>query len=149
MIYNLLQKHSGLECEEGTYTPSSTEYHPIIYFSKTHSKAPAYVMFTDTNIPSSSGSNNYYYFVYQRHDRFFGHGLYSQGTRSLTYYGEYLSSGYRQTISGGISISNYTGPQSLDNYTTSSSFSPEMGTDSLLYLEANHIYKWYAVWGEY
>ena len=144
---------SGLEYEEGTWTPAADVTVTSIEFENAHSVAPFYFMISDATAEYSSTTSSIYNVVYYNSDQLFGvpYQLTSDGTSF--HYG-YVYRRYRNsatTLTGGVISLTYP-------YTTSASnanyypryWVQETGitakTGNSEYWRTGRTYKWIAVW---
>lgn len=139
----------GLEYETGTWTPSVDIARPTISFTKSHDKAPTFVMMTDTTGTDDTTANSNYAFVYGSFDSYTGHAVPSDltsgarlGLASYVYRG---SGNPAQAVSG-VTLSTGDSSSSSEGYwITSSGFIPSSASTTR-YWRFGRTYKWIAVW---
>lgn len=146
------QASSGLEYEEGTYTPTSDTARPTISFTNTHSTMPVFVMMTDATGTYSDTSNTQYIWAFYNF-YWTGQEIY-QDSQNIRY-GE-VRYVYRATTATSFSAGNATltsPPTSTDDssssyyryWVTESNFRPYAASSSR-YWRTGRTYKWVAIW---
>lgn len=142
---------SGLEYEEGTWSPSEDINRPTINFTNTHSEAPAYISISDVSDNSTIPTYSNVGWTYIDIEKLTGSSF--PYSTTVVRYGYYVTV-YRQTsnvvsYSYMFYYSSNTQGSSSSGYprywATESWFKPY--TNSLSrYWYANRTYKWIAVW---
>ena len=130
---------SGLEYEEGTYTPATDEF-PTISFANSHTKAPDIIVFGDVasswQSPNTGAMN---LFVYVAFSSLFGVAWQKSDSVSWAngyFYGRIATNGTNTTIQsseytrGNVSASGFEAYAGANTYTC----------------KAGHTYKWIAIW---
>ena len=133
---------TGLEYEEGTWTPTTDTTTTAISFTDTHTTAPAFALVQDTDntVSSLASTDSVLAYFIANLNGCFGSVPYTTGSYlvGVARYSYKTSSG--QSMSG----SQITGTQDLNNYITASGITFYTGTTR--YFRANRTYKWIAVW---
>ena len=134
--------NTGLEYEEGTWTPSADTTTTAISFTDTHADAPAFALVQDTDNTASScaPTDSILAYFIVNFSGFFGSVPYSAASSLVgrTQYSYRTSSG--QSISG----SQITSSNELNYYITASGIT--FYATSTRYFRANRTYKWIAIW---
>ena len=131
---------SGLEYEEGTYTPSVNEI-PTINFANSHTKAPALVMMWDTTTEFPTTTTNIFiYYMYISYLDLWGIPRIRNASENMN--AEYW---YARVTSSTTNISMQSGNYGSRNDVTASGFSPYAGANNY-FLPAGHTFKWIAIW---
>lgn len=141
---------SGLEYEEGTYTPTEDTERPTIQFRSVHEKLPVLVLIVDA---SGYTPNNYIVsWYYNDIEKFGGNAVYNgkyytYTEQKMTYINEYGNLTYftgNQNFSSDEEKETASYPRF---YVTESCFKPgTIGNNSKKPFMANNTYKWVAIW---
>lgn len=130
---------SGLEYEEGTFTPSEDTTQPSINFSNTHTTRPFHVLVLDIDDTTPTNNSMSMWSMSNWYDMF--------GTTIGTYYARTQYAYQNNSPSfGGNFITGLTGATTsyMSYFLTESGFVPYGGTTR--YWRAGRTYKWIAVW---
>lgn len=144
---------SGLEYEEGTYSPSSDVARLTVSFANSHSKVPAFIVFADATNTSDTTSNSNWVWIWVDYYRWFGGGL-SFGSSSYRYASSLVL--YRGSSTSTLSTATvhctYNSDSSVASGTsyprywaTETEFHPYTNSTSR-YWRSGRTYKWIAVW---
>lgn len=143
---------SGLEYEEGIYTPESNVDQPTILFSRPHAKAPVLIVMMDATGTLSTTLNRNITFEYIDLYQLFGEGYpYSS---SAFRYGlvHYFYRGSSTSINSSTTQLAYTSDTEDDSgntypryWATETGFKPGSNSTSR-YWSSARTYKWIAVW---
>lgn len=145
---------SGLEYEEGTFSPTDTVSRPTIYFDNTHTKVPVYVAICDITNNNISGSNICVVWSYFGNYDLFD-GTLPGATTGVRYYGatfgRYLRSGSTFSTSGQVfqypsSDPTDTSTNYIRYHVTESYFIPGTLGSTNTNFQQNRTYKWIAIW---
>ena len=131
---------SGLEYEEGTYTPA-TDGFPTISFANSHTKEPSIVVFMKTNTSETMPNNCGTFFAHFKVDDFFGSGL--QTGVSLFRNNIYVQA--HTSGSGSTSLNAAINTDNTNPIITSSSFKPYFSSTTYV-CKTGETYKWIAIW---
>lgn len=140
---------SGLEYEEGTYTPEEDIAEPLIYFANNHSEAPSIVIFQDMTETAISVRNTNGSMVYIDMLKMFGRGVEeTYGTRYAYATGRYYTT-YWTSMSYMI-VYGSDNPLDKDNgyarYTATETYFKAHTFDKNRYWRTGRTYKWIAIW---
>lgn len=143
---------SGLEYEEGTWTPTQDVSSYVISFAGTHSVAPYCFMIVDATGTYDSTTNSVYYLAYDNFHQAFGvpQDINNDGTYVYGYvYRRWKNSATSTT--GGVFMLQTPYTDSADSLNTESRYwATETGikanSANSQYFLANRTYKWIAVW---
>ena len=138
---------SGLEYEEGTYTPTADVSRPTINFAKSHTKAPIFIALAESGGEiSTATSNSMEAFFFIDTYQIIGGGY--PGSTTQTKYGvaryEYISSSQNTSLTHSSDETGSTQSAYPRYWATNTGFTPNGSTTR--YYRANHTYKWLAVW---
>lgn len=128
---------SGLEYEEGTYSPSTDEL-STINFTNSHSKAPYIIIFADVSTTASATGNTLTSFTYMNVSAMFGNPLPYKTSESWA--AVYTYTRIASNLNGANGAGQYT-----RNNVTSSGFEPYAGTANFT-CKSGQTYKWIAIW---
>ena len=133
---------SGLEYEEGTWTPSedSNFLTSPISFTNVHTDRPFYVLIADVDGTEASAYSVLYWAFIDWYDAF---GSYIYSNESVNQYAR-RQYGYKTSSQATHGGSVFTFEQDMSDYVTSNGFIPQMSTT--YYWRAGRTYKWIAVW---
>lgn len=140
---------SGLDYEEGTWTPTEDIARGTINFTGTHSGKPIYVTLSDVSSASTISASSNLGFCYVDTYKMFGAGVpYSTSALRYGYYSVLYYTG-----SGAISTYQYFYDSDTEGSTsgypsywvTETGFYPYTNSDTR-YWRNNRTYKWIAVW---
>lgn len=142
---------SGLEYEQGTYTPTADAARPTISFSKTHTATPFLVAMVDTSsasgITSSSNTSFVFFDMYRLNGS--GYPYSTSATRYALAMYTYRSSSNSTLSSTQVQYNSDNTSSTSSSYSrywvTASGFMP-YSNSSTRYWRANRSYKWIAVW---
>ena len=133
---------TGLEYEEGTWTPTTDTDTTAISFTDTHTTAPAFALVQDIDNTTSSiaSTDSVLVYIIVNFNGCYGSVPYSTGSYivGMSRYSYKTSSGQSMTGSQ-IATTN-----SMNNYITASGIT--FYTATTRYFRANRTYKWIAVW---
>ena len=143
---------SGLEYEEGTYTPATDTAQPTISFANNHSTTPVFVMMSDTSSQSTLSDNSCVSFSFDDPYRAFNSGF-PYSTSALRYENiTYIYKGTGSSISAGTLQTQYNSDNTTSSsssysryWVTESNFKPYANSSSR-YWRSGRTYKWIAVW---
>ncbi len=138
---------TGLEYEEGTWTPTADIARPTISFTSTHTERPIYVLISDISGEERNTDDMLAWAIVNWYDAF-GFGL--KVTSSQTNYAR-TQGIYKTAASFGAGTSNISsldgnsGTTEMGYFLTKTAFYP-YGNVSTRYWRAGRTYKWIAVW---
>ena len=129
---------SGLEYEEGTWSPSEDVENVDIYFLNAHASPPIFAMISD----SAADVPNLSYYAADLLNWYGYTGVAPAGVLGL-YGRQYTNSSGIPTGSSGL----FNNGSSMGVYVTNERYSP-VGATSGYYFRSGRTYKWIAVWGK-
>ena len=132
---------SGLEYEEGTYTPSTDETNPEIFFTNTHTQLPAFVLIADSTGERNIGSPQYGGTMIANFESFTGYPLIASSSNYVVAYTRYVASNNGAYTGASQAVGNST----ISDYMTTTSFKPSVSSTTRFW-KAGVPYKWIAVW---
>ena len=145
---------SGLEYEEGTWTPTTDSNRPEILFTNTHTATPIMIMMSDATGDYDATTYTNLAFFYMDFELAFGEPFYQSDSTSGTYYvisynryraasatGSTASAKFLTTPSSNTTDSNANYPR---YYAKPDRFYPYIADAS--YWRVGRTYKWIAVW---
>ena len=140
---------TGLEYEEGTYTPTVDTSNVTISFANEHDTRPFTILFADVSESRTDGLTLMFNFA-SVYDAFGSSVLYGDDNVPFQAYARTVTwrvnSGATSLTAGGKNITSLSdGDQyAIGFYVSSTGFMPNRTLQTVL--KANHTYKWIAVW---
>lgn len=138
---------SGLEYEEGTWTPSADVAKPTISFTNTHTERPIYVIMSDTSEELRADTDMLEWAIMNWYDAF-GVGMAVSSTQinyARTQAVYKTASNFSVTANNVSMLEGDSNTVYMGYFLTNTSFSPYSGS-STRYWRSGRTYKWIAVW---
>ena len=144
---------SGLEYEEGTFSPSSDISRATVSFANSHADAPAVIVFADVTNTADTTSNTGWLWVWFDYYKIWGSRIYysSSSMRYAVAYYTYRGSSTSSLSTGSMLCSNNSDSSSSSStsypkyHATSTEFHPYTNSTSR-YWRSGRTYKWVAIW---
>ncbi|MBR4743534.1 MAG: hypothetical protein IK082_05000 [Oscillospiraceae bacterium] len=139
---------TGLEYEEGTYTPTTDTARPTITFTNTHTTPPMFVMMADATGTDDTTTPTNLAVSYASFYEFTGYGVPSNISDNRRYaLADYVYRTSTNPSQAATGITALTGSSSsnVGYWVSTTGFYPSTASDTR-YWRANRTYKWIAIW---